>query len=289
MILNTPNANIGSLKSRLHKVAQVLEEFIEEIENSPVPCACSYLENAAAFETASAICETDEWLVLGSATNENDYFEGTAVSILDENYVFNPSLATGDFEIKHIVLDGVCEDVATQNITVFGLAAAGFNDLSENYTTADEAVTLVPNSDIGEHIFVGEGVVEGVFYPNLVNTLNESITITHIVTNELCTDSTSQNIVVGFPVGLENIAENEVAIYPTISRNAIFIDAAHLKIETIELFDITGKNRNHQIVLEEMKTNATYKIDISKLQSACYVLRIGTENAFFSKKIIVCD
>jgi len=33
MILNTPNANIGSLKSRLHKVAQVLEEFIEEIEN----------------------------------------------------------------------------------------------------------------------------------------------------------------------------------------------------------------------------------------------------------------
>ena len=33
MILNPPNANIGSLKSRLYKVAQILEEFIEEIEN----------------------------------------------------------------------------------------------------------------------------------------------------------------------------------------------------------------------------------------------------------------
>ena len=262
--------------------------FIEETENSPMPCACSFLENAADFETLGAVCGIEEEIVLGSAANENDYFVGNAVSISGENYIFNPSLATGEVEITHVVADGDCEDVAMQNITVFDFATAGFNDLSEDYTTADDAVVLVPNSDIGEHTFIGEGVEEGIFYPDLVSSLNESIIITHIVTNGLCTDSTSQTLIVSFPLNIENVVANEIKVYPTISRDAIFVQAPNFEIKTLELFDIAGQKINQSIILEKM-TNSSYKIDVSQLPTSCYILYVGNGNTFLSKKIIVCD
>ncbi|MGB1205051.1 MAG: DUF4886 domain-containing protein [Chitinophagales bacterium] len=262
--------------------------FIEEIENPPVPCACSFLENAADFEMLEAVCENGEAFVLGSAADENDYFEGTAVSVLGENYVFNPSLAIGNNEVTHIVSNGDCEDIAMQNITVFDFVVAGFNDLDDNYTTADEPVILVPNDENGEHIFMGEGVENGIFYPNLVSSLNETINITQIVTNGLCTDSTSQSLVVGFPLHVENLAAHEVEIYPTISRSAIFIHASNFELETLELFDMSGQKVKQQIIFEEIE-KTVYKIDVSQLQKACYIVRVGIEDAFLSKKIVVCD
>ncbi len=260
--------------------------FIEETENSPIPCVCSFLEGAAAFETINEICENDEAIILGSANDENDYFEGTNISIVGENYVFTPSTEAGDIEIKHIVTDGNCEDVATQNITVFEFVEAGFNDLAENYTTADEAVVLVPNNENGVHTFLGEGVENGVFYPNMVTSLDETINITQVVTNGLCTDSTTQTLVVSFPLGIKNEFEKAVEIYPTISNQNIFVNARNIELKTLELFDISGQQVNQSLIFEKTANNM-YKIDVSALKSAYYILRVGDGTAFFSEKIMI--
>ena len=79
----------------------------------------------------------------------------------------------------------------------------------------------------------------------------------------------------------------EVKIYPNPSEGTIFIDfPVEDKIETIKVFDVSGKLVNTFNALEN-GASGQIKIDLSTHPSGMYLLQMESENKLITKRIVL--
>jgi Zn-dependent metalloprotease len=85
-----------------------------------------------------------------------------------------------------------------------------------------------------------------------------------------------------FTIGLENLNERDLLIYPNPTSNNLYIELPVLTNEKIQIFDLSGK------LVHEFETDYLItKTDISKLQNGIYTIRFNFNGEFINKRIIV--
>jgi len=90
-------------------------------------------------------------------------------------------------------------------------------------------------------------------------------------------------ITVSAKVGIEQFMSYKLQVYPNPTNGELRIDNGELKIDNAEIFDIYGKMQNTEI---RSRKGNTIVMDISKLASGVYFLRIRTEIGDVVRKVV---
>ena len=87
------------------------------------------------------------------------------------------------------------------------------------------------------------------------------------------------------PTSAENISgSEEISIYPNPAGRELKVQSSKFKVESIEVFDMVGKN----LFSQQLKANSQKQavLDVSKLQSGIYFLRVKTELTTVVRKFV---
>jgi len=86
-----------------------------------------------------------------------------------------------------------------------------------------------------------------------------------------------------FGVGINEVNENNISLYPNPFENMITIDSKNIEIQSIQIFSSIGK-----LVFDKhsSKLSSNYKINLSNLSNGLYVIKITTNDEIISKNII---
>mgnify|MGYP002523822420 CR=1 FL=1 len=89
------------------------------------------------------------------------------------------------------------------------------------------------------------------------------------------------DIYVGAGVGINEVEENAVAVYPNPSNNVINVNATS-NISNVEVYTITG-----QKVGDFTANNTNTTISTANLTPGMYLMKIHTDNGVINKKFSV--
>lgn len=103
-------------------------------------------------------------------------------------------------------------------------------------------------------------------------------------TNPVCSRELMTNH--GCSLGIdENELSNYISVFPNPAKNELFIkNTNYVSIDSVELFDITGRLINKQNFID---TLALYTFNIKDLSKGMYVININVEGMTLTKKIII--
>jgi hypothetical protein len=223
-------------------------------------------------------------------TNPQNGFAG--VSGL--NIVYTPiSTYFGSDEIKWFAKDnnGAFSNIATISITVTQNTAPVITSTAPSTATVgQEYVYAVIADDIENDVLTyslsnaptGMVITDNTitWTPTAGTTTSGIVTVT--VSDGLLNDT--ENFIISVsPVGINNISEGNITVYPNPTSGKLKIKNEELKIENIVVTDITGKI----IYRKDVACNVSIEtIDLTTQPSGIYILKIETETGFFVEKII---
>ena len=76
---------------------------------------------------------------------------------------------------------------------------------------------------------------------------------------------------------------NQISIYPNPAKDILTVESGELKIDKIEIFDLTGKT----LLTTHYSLLTTNSIDVSNLSNGIYLLQIYSDMGVLNKKIII--
>ena len=94
------------------------------------------------------------------------------------------------------------------------------------------------------------------------------------------TANCSFDVTVNESVGVENLKQYGISIYPNPTSGLIYIESTKFQIERIKIYDLTGKLIIHKI---EFNDN---KIDLSKYSNEIYIIKITADEKTFTTRIL---
>ena len=151
---------------------------------------------------------------------------------------------------------------------------AGFDFVASSGEVAFNDTSI--NGETYEWIF-NDGQTSNLQNPTM-NFVQDTIQAKLIVTNACFTDTITQII---YTVGVDELAEANIHIYPNPVVNQLIISNQELAISNIEIYDITGKRIKTQQV-----GSKNIIIDTSNWENGMYLIHLKVKNATFVKKII---
>ncbi len=162
----------------------------------------------------------------GNFENGNFYFDNSA---LGDTFFRIDNYNVGNHQIKFSYLDEFnCFSYKTKDFVIANLPQIEFVNLEEEYCKNSEEVIL--QSNFPESIFSGEGVVDGVFYPNLLDENVETTIIYCSYTDEKsCVNSIEKEITINYPteISFENLENSyclndEIVVLNSEFENSYF-------------------------------------------------------------------
>jgi len=98
-----------------------------------------------------------------------------------------------------------------------------------------------------------------------------------------CIDSTGCQNITTIVTSIKDIDNNQISIFPNPTQNIIKVHSPESSIKNIKIFDVSGR-----LVLENETTGNKNDIEVNveRLTSGIYTLKIQTEIELFAKKII---
>jgi len=167
------------------------------------------------------------------------------------------TLENGDYRNTLIVDRYICDFTEPDNVVIFF-------DATQIWV---EGLGLIGGQGFFTHLDV-----EDFFYtPVYLKCICQNNTML-FGTNSMCCETNHIN---------DNLRQ-PVSIYPNPTSGELRIENGELKINSIEIFDIYGKN----IEIKKLLPNEN-KIDVSHLISGTYIVKITSENGVFIKKFII--
>ncbi|MCW5907365.1 MAG: HYR domain-containing protein [Chitinophagales bacterium] len=177
-----------------------------------------------------------------------------------------------------------CSAADTVNITINALPQVTFSLPADTFCTTDASFTLTGGLPAGG-TYSGSGVSGGVFSPS---TGAGSYVITYSYTDANgCSNSATDNIFVKVCVGMSDIAEGMVKLYPNPATDYVELNIEGLKGQlTVQVFDMVGQ------LVQSLNGNVetdTYKqvMDVSNLSSANYLVRVVVGDKLTTFNMIV--
>jgi len=202
---------------------------------------------------------------------------GTTISGASNTVTITVTDDAGNY--SEITFNVAIEDTTDPTITCVGNQAVDANSFHVyvvNGTEFDPTATD-DNCGIASVIndFNSSNTLANAQLPEGMNTIEWTIT-----DNGGNTAVCSYTITVNTYVGIDDIAGNEISVYPN-PTNGIFNIETSKKPLNIEITDITGKS-----IYSSNSTNNNAEIDLSNKASGVYLIKIRTENGIISEKII---
>jgi hypothetical protein len=131
----------------------------------------------------------------------------------------------------------------------------------------DEFMAITTNNTyLDENLLVGE---------------YEYYVVTHYEMD--CISAVSNKVVENIEVGVNEIEERDIVLFPNPTTGELIIENGKLKIENVEILDIYG--RKHLTVLQSYGLTV-FKLDISHLKAGIYFIRMETKKGVITQKII---
>ncbi|MEE4256535.1 MAG: T9SS type A sorting domain-containing protein, partial [Bacteroidales bacterium] len=126
----------------------------------------------------------------------------------------------------------------------------------------------------------GDYVSDGMFHPAEAG-LGDHI-ITYAYTNAAgCESIVEQTITVESCVGITEVSEDGIQIFPNPARDMVKLTSA------AELISIKVFNNLGQAVIEKTVNGNSYQLNTSDLESGLYFIRLETENNSIIKQLII--
>ncbi len=95
------------------------------------------------------------------------------------------------------------------------------------------------------------------------------------------TEICSFDVVVNLFVGVENLQQSDISIYPNPTQGALHFDFTNIDVIKITVSDITG-----QVIIEKAISGQFENINLSNYVSGVYIINIQAVNKIYSTKII---
>jgi len=131
-------------------------------------------------------------------------------------------------------------------------------------------VTLTQGSPAGG-TYSGNGVSGSQFDPAVAGSGTIPLAYT-FVDNNGCSNTAQSSVFVDDCLGIPQLENNPIAIYPNPSNGLITIDAGQLSIEKIEVYDMFGK----LIMVENVNGSAIEKLNILHVALGAYTVSVFT-------------
>ena len=174
--------------------------------------------------------------------------------------------ASGDY-IQTFTAANACDSIVTLHLTIFPLP---------------EVPTYAKVTNIGEYVLpaVGNGVwtkANG----DVVTVAETSGVYTLTITGAGgCKNSTMLTVTIETKTGIEDILSEKLTIYPNPAKDELIIEHGELKIEKVEIYDLSGK------IIVNCQLSTVNSINLSALPQGAYVLMIYTDSGVTDKKVV---
>ena len=207
------------------------------------------------------------WTLTGPATQT-----GTSTT-----FSYSPSMA-GTYVLTLIANNGGSYDTSFQTITVFPVQTINFsNTQASSSTAADASINL---SIVGGTSPFTFHWANGATTEDLSNITAGTYCVT-VTDANACTKSTC--ITVPFFAGLTELYFSSIKVFPNPANNELEIDLGGIKLNSIYLFDETGR----KISASYNEKNSNIYFDLKNVAAGVYFLQGENEVGTFTRKIIV--
>lgn len=284
------------------------------IANPYVTVKDSVLIDEVRFEllASDSICLGDnfELLIINNFryTTKLDFGDGTILndadksSIFDGYPIFNHKYNSVGLKKIKISLTNACGISATDSFSVFVNSTVKLNEINKSnieyyildsdnensrYFTNDTINFIVVSSGSSYTWTFGDGVVETT--ENAANThiyKNSGVYNTKVFVQSACGDTITlkQTINVdGKVAGIENsLNSSKITVYPNPSNDVINLSLTEVINGTVTLVDIQG----NEIVSKSINDKET-SIATDNIPSGVYILKVLTDNAIYTKQVIL--
>jgi hypothetical protein len=164
-----------------------------------------------------------------------------------------------------------CDSVLTLDLTINTV----------NISVAENDITLTANESGASYQWIdcndNNNPISGETSQSFTATENGSYAV--IVDNGLCVDTSTCYTITG--VGINDIRNGSINIYPNPTSGIIEIDLADNKINKISIADISGRK-----IIEKLPTNRNETLDLSRFESGLYIIMFETDKEIYISKIL---
>ncbi|MCD4663882.1 MAG: T9SS type A sorting domain-containing protein, partial [Bacteroidales bacterium] len=252
----------------------------------------SYYHNI--YETGRGVHRGDAYMIRRNYDNQT-YIKST-IDIGVESYYASNGLHKSTTNVSHY---DTGDNMTINNITVENMSYSIVDNLkirfylstNRNISTSDYKIgsTWVWETFPEESYYVGDfiqdipsNIPSGSYYVGMIVTVNGFNNDDFTYNNTTCL---SNAVVINNSIGiLETGISNHFSLYPNPVKNELTVETSQFDIRDgikILIYDLTGQIFLKRTILTEMT-----KIDLSRLSTGMYLVKIGTENDFITKKII---
>ncbi|MFA9289799.1 MAG: DUF1501 domain-containing protein [Solirubrobacteraceae bacterium] len=210
-----------------------------------------------------------------ASQNKQNEIMGITFSEFGRKIAENGSLGTDHGEVAPMFVFGgaVNPGISGTNINLTEAT------LANNYQvkTVQYDYRQVFSTVIQDWLGVNNTILDATFFDKMENKKFSTLKIPNLINEQnLVTKNCYNNTLV--------TPDNDFIVYPNPAANVIYVNAKEQKINSIELFDITGK------LLKQWKFNmyqSKITLDLDYYTDGIYILNIISENKIESKKIII--
>jgi len=221
---------------------------------------------------------------IGSATNNCGSSDLTVSgsNLVWSNAQTSPTITVttaGTYTVTQTV--NSCTSTATSltaaPLTIPVITIASLTDLC----IYDATLSLTQASPSGG-TYSGNGVTNNAFNPSIAGIGTTTITYDYTAGNG-CSASQTAMITVDACLGLNEMNEVSMTVFPNPTTGWITIDGETTLIQAIRVYDFSGR-----LILSDPAINSTNKfIDLSQLAHGTYVLEVLTEKATYKQQISI--
>ncbi|WP_299115400.1 T9SS type A sorting domain-containing protein [uncultured Winogradskyella sp.] len=197
------------------------------------------------------------------------------------NATFAPGSSPGDFEIRNVFDLGTSTTTFEINgltpVTDFDqILNANGTGITSTLTVTNATLNLdwgsyIPNVGDTFKIVDGSGPVSGTF-ANITTTNSNIVTTINYTADEV-------EVEVVEVLSIDDVSVIDFSLYPNPAKDVLNIQTNNVTINSVSIYDMLGKE-----VLSVKEVNNS--IDISNLKSGIYLIKIATNEASVTKKIV---
>lgn len=293
--VTTPTLSINNVSTALNtnKYRVVLTNSCGDVNSNAgtltVPAAAQFttqptnksvcVNGSTSFSAAASVTGYQWQVKIGTTWNNltnNSIYSGVQTATLTINNAQN-TLNNNQYRC-------VVQDVCTGNqvpsnagtLTVKALPNVTFGTIASP-CVYDAAFAIGTASPAGG-TFSGTGISgQNTFNPSVAGV--GSHTITYTVTQNGCTSSATQTIVVDGCLGMDDLAENQLLVFPNPTNSVVRIEGNTEGIHDVYLIDNQGR------LIGNWKLNENHQLDLSAFSTGHYYLRFIGTNGVMNQKI----
>lgn len=163
-------------------------------------------------------------------------------------------------------------------VTVNALPIVSVGPYSDLCNT-DPFFTITGGSPSGG-TYTGPGVIGGIFDPATAGAGMHTIMYEFTDANG-CTDSSFATITIDDCIGVEELSDVDVSVYPNPASNELTVEVDGKKIEMVHLYDASGR-----LVKQILVNDEEIKIGLNGLSKGMYTVELKFSDTIYRTRVM---